>query len=126
MNDNEKQNRIAFGGHVTLDAPVFEGRTQTETQDLERCIIRGTNPASRIAVFESRLPFPSLPHWRFGLRAKEGVTLVQMRALAEQITNLCEQFVAHFDYQPVGLEYYERDKFGLAILEEDPHPPQAV
>ena len=36
MHDNEKQNRIAFGGHVEVDAPEFEGRTQTETQDLER------------------------------------------------------------------------------------------
>jgi len=122
MNDNEKQNRIAFGGHVEVDAPEFEGRTQTETQELERCIVRGTNPASRIAVFEMRFPFPSLPHWRFGLRAKEGVTLVQMRALAEQITGLCEQFVAHFDYQAFGLEPYETDKFGLAILEKDTHP----
>ena len=36
MNDNEKQNRIAFGGHFVTDPPEFEGRTQTETQDLER------------------------------------------------------------------------------------------
>ncbi len=121
MNDNETP-KIEFVGHVIMEteAPEFEGRKQTEMQNLERCVVRGAVGTQGLVRFDLELPFPSLQYWHFGMRGKDGVSLEKLRLLAEEITELCDQFVAHYDYQPTDeVGYYLIDKWGLAILEKD-------
>jgi hypothetical protein len=42
--------------------------------------------------------------------------------LAAQIEELCEGQLGRFDYQPEGLDFYETDEWGIAILEDDYGP----
>ena len=59
--------------------------------------------------------FPSLQFWDFGLLAKQGVGIEQLRALAEQISALCDVAYALYDdgRNLDGVELYEYDKDGL-------------
>jgi addiction module HigA family antidote len=100
-----------------MDEPEFEERKQTEIADNLRCWTEGTE-YGRGKIFFTGERFPSLLHWTFGLIGREGVPARQLYALANQIQELCDSQVAHFDYQPVDLPFYETDKWGLAILDE--------
>jgi hypothetical protein len=65
--------------------------------------------------------FPSLQQWYFGLPPKEGVTLEQLEALADQINAICDSAYALFtDREREGMPLYEIDEFGLAILHDSP------
>jgi hypothetical protein len=92
-------------------------RTQFETRGLFCSAHAATNGETAIALTGQY--FPSLQLWDFGLMAKSGVSIAQMKELAEKINDICDGAYARFDEgrDMSGKEFYETDEHGLAKLE---------